>query len=765
VIPLALAECYHALGDYTDAETQYLQAASYQYLNTTVEAPFLWARLATLYLDWGDALFRQGDAAGALPIYSRVINPDDSQPSSVLYTTASLQPGAAIAEQVLANLASITTLNLDPDIMSVIAAVRGQLAKISGGLDFWGFWTATVPIWTFDYLQGVAVNFAQLAVSVERDVINFWDRADQSTLTRQQLTTNASAAAAEVSAAQAQVIAAQAQQTVYQDGAILAAQRAADAAANASEYATQSDLAISYQASSAQISGGDDGDPNQLNQLADQLLSGQGFSGSRATVAAATQLAGAKANRQYEIDSLGRQAAELATARAQANAEVAAAAAQTTAAQAAVAVATIRAQGAAALLSAFDNQTFTADVWQRMGDVLFRLYQRYLAMALYAAKLMQQAYNFETDQALAVIKPDYSTDEVKGLLGADSLLADIEWFTYDLVSSSRGKPQPVKQTLSLAERYPFTFETQLRRTGAMDFQTTLDDFDSYYPGAYAGRIVAVEVDVDGLVPPTGVSGSLTNSGISVYRLPYASWPDPQTPAVKYRVQSKETLVVSDYAARSDSLLIQPNARQLRIFEGAGVASTWHLELPKAINDIDYGALLDVRLTFYYQARYDPGIAAAVSQELAGRPGFTARQRAIPLRWIYPDAFFAFQRSGTLSFSLTPPDFRNNETQPQLTAVGVVVATDGSVSAGGLKAGLATPAHPAPVTATLDSNGLADSGSSGSPWAPLASGTALGQYAITLTAADNPSLAPGGTLDLAPIVNVALLMNYTFTPRS
>src|SRR5262249_2613086 len=167
------------------------------------------------------------------------------QPASVLYTAASLQPGAAIAGQVLADLAGIATLDLDPDIVSVIAAVRGQLAKISGGLDFLGFWTGTVSIWTFDYLQGGAVNFRQLAVSVERDVINFWDRADQATLTRQQLATSASAAAAEVSAAQAQFAAAQAQQTAYQDGAILAAQRAQDAAANAGEYAAKSDLAIS----------------------------------------------------------------------------------------------------------------------------------------------------------------------------------------------------------------------------------------------------------------------------------------------------------------------------------------------------------------------------------------------------------------------------------------------------------------------------------------------------------------------------------------
>jgi hypothetical protein len=730
-----------------------------------VEAPYLWGRLALLYLDWGDSLFRQGDSQDALPIYSRVINPDDTAPTSVLYTTPSLTPGADIALQVLANLASIASLNLDPDIVAVIAAAHGQLAKIAGGLDFWGFWPQTIPIWTFDYLQGVAANLAQLATSVERDVINFWDRAGQATLTRDQLVSNASAAAAEVSAAQSQVLAAKAQQTAYQDGAALAAQRAADARASANQYAAESSLAISYTASSAQISGGDDGDPNYLNQLADQLLSGQDISGSQATIAAATQLAGAKANQQYEIDSLNRQANELAAAQAQANAEATAAAAQTRAAQAAADVAEIRAQGANALLGAFDTQTFTADVWQRMGDTLYRLYQRYLSMALYAAKLMQCAYNFETDSSLTVIRPDYSSDQVKGLLAADSLLADIESFTYDLISSGTGKPQPVKQTISLSDRYPYLFETQLRTTGSMQFQTTMDDFDSYYPGAFAGRIAAVEVEVDSLVPPTGVSGSLTNAGISTYRLPFSAWPNPASPAVKYRVQPSETLILSDYAGRDDSLLIQPDSRQLRIFEGAGVASTWTLDLPKPINDIDYGALLDVRLTFYYQARFDPGIAAAVLQELASRPGFTARQRAIPLRWIYPDAFFAFQSSGTLSFSLDATDFRNNETQPQLTAVGVLVATDGTVSAAGLNVGLATPASAVPVTATLDANGLADSTTAGSPWLPLATGSAPGAYSITLAAADNPSLMHGGQLDPVPIVNVSVLMNYTFTPRS
>jgi len=116
---------------------------------------------------------------------------------------------------------------------------------------------------------------------------------------------------------------------------------------------------------------------------------------------------------------------------------------------------------------------------------------------------------------------------------------------------------------------------------------------------------------------------------------------------------------------------------LRIFQGAGVASSWHLELPKDVNDLDFGSLLDVRLVFYYKARFDPDLAARVTTELATRPGFVSRQRALPLRWLYPDAFFAFQDTGQLSFSLGRADFRTNETVPVLESVGLLVVTDSS----------------------------------------------------------------------------------------
>ncbi len=773
VIPLGLAECYHALGDWANAEKFYLQAAAYPYLNASLEAPYVWTQLATLYLDWGNALYMSGDATDALTAYEHVLNADGSVPTaSSLYTTATLAPAATAARSVVTNLAglvsdpaSASTLSLDPQLCSVILEVHQRLVQIAAGLDFWGHWAPRVPIWTFDYLQQVAVNFAQLAISAEQQVISYWDRADQGQLTQLQLSQQVSQANAEVSAAQAQTQAAQAQQQVYQLGLALAQQRTADAKANATQYASSSAAAIVHQALQTQLSGGDDGDAAQLNSYADIMMSGNyDLSDSRATLAAAEQLTAARLSQQYEVAALQRTAAELQTAQAQAQAEVTAANAQVTAAQAAQAVASLKAQQAAAMVSAFNAQTFTPDVWKAMGDEMMRMYQRYFAMALRTAKLMQQAYNFETDQQLSLIKSSYASDEIRGLLGADALMADIQGFTYDLITSTRGKVQPIQHTISLAQQYGWDFETQFRQTGSMTFETRIDDFDNYYPGTYAARIKSVQVNAVGLVPVTGLSGMLTCSGLSWYRLPSDLWATTEATGLKTRVQSSETLVLSDYSPATDALLYTPDTRMGAIFSGAGVVSSWQLDVPKEINDIDYGALLDVTITFLYEARFDPQLASRVQAQLASNPGTTSLQRGIPIRWLYPDLFFSFIQTGELTLTLAASDFPVNQTKPQLTSVGLQVSTSAPLAASGITFSLATPGNATAAKAATDANGAISSLTAGSAWAPLATGSVLGAYTLSVTAAENPALASKGTLDLSGIQNVALVLTYTYTPR-
>ncbi|MEZ4623068.1 MAG: hypothetical protein R2867_47260 [Caldilineaceae bacterium] len=160
--------------------------------------------------------------------------------------------------------------------------------------------------------------------------------------------------------------------------------------------------------------------------------------------------------------------------------------------------------------------------------------------------------------------------------------------------------------------------------------------------------------------------------------------------MKYRVQSRETLVLSDYFARQDALLLTHDSRMTKIFQGAGLASTWRLEIPKSINDIDYSALTDVRLTFYYKARFDPQLQQNVLTQLAARPGIYARQRGIPLRWIYPMRFSGFRIPGA---SHSPAPATSATTKPHRNLpIGVLVITDGVLSPAGLNVALSTPAR-------------------------------------------------------------------------
>ncbi|GAA4491672.1 hypothetical protein [Microbacterium panaciterrae] len=754
---LGLAECYHAIGQWATAESWYLKAASYAYLNAAVEAPYVWARLATLYLDWGDSLFRADDPASALPVYENVLTVDGTAPAGQLYTLAPLTPAADQARQAISQLSNPSAITASPAITAVLFDIQSRLAKIAGGLDFWGHWAQQVPIWTFDYLQSVAVNFCQLAIGAERDSMSFWEKADSGTLTRTQLTQNVSQSAAERQAAQRAVDAANAEVGAYQAAKSVASLRAQDARANAAEYTSKSWDWTMHQALSQQLSGGEDGDAGQLNALADRMMQG-GYSidGDRGTLAAAEGLTSARQQRDYEIDTMNRQAGELDAAAAQADKEVAAAQARALATQAQANAAAVRVANAQQLLAAFDDQRFTPDVWNALGDRMNQISGRYLTMALDVAKRMQRAYDFENDVVMTVIRPDYSADEVHGLLASDSLMADIQSFTYDLVTSTAPKPQPIAQTISLAERYPFLFETQLRRTGRIQFQTGLDDFDLRYPGTYAGRIEAVEVAVDGIVPSRGLSGTLTNAGISQYRVPASAGS-----GVKHRVQTGETLVLSDFDVRRDALVDHPDARRMRVFEGAGVASSWTLEFPKDANELQFASLIDVRLTFTYTARFDPDLKATVLQELASRPGANDRTRPFPLRWVFADAFFAFYGTGVLDVSLDRIDFSATETLPVLTGLSLVASATPATGAGGLVLTVTAPGA-APVKVTTAADGSVDATALA---AAVTGQSAFGGYRIALAAADNPGRVHNGALALDDIDNIALILSYSFTPRA
>lgn len=737
-IPVAMGEALRQLGSYEEAEGVLRSVADYTYVNTAIEIPALWQRLAGNARQWGDSLYKQEEAQKALKIYRRVLNPPGSADvvpsSSFLYSQARLK---AVGEQVKAVLSQGGGLEigeLNPALAVIVLEIRARLLQLQGGLDFLGMPADLVPIWDFSYLQSVARYFARQAVQAERQYVQFRDQAENERMTEKQLNHAVRIALAEKSLANEQLDAAQADTEVYEAGLDLAESRKSNAETDRALYEDMATTRLNEQTMRAYYTA-----PEHARKAVSDSVFWQGM-----------------ATLDYELGALERDIEELGLGVVVAQKQVESARAREAVAEQMTVVAHVKLKAAEDQLAAFSNQRFTPDVWFGMSDFMRAASDRYLDMAVHAARLMQRAYNFELDVERSLIKTDYSQEGVDGLLGADVLLADIDSFTHDLLSSVERKKIRLKHTLSLAQRYPFQFETKFRQSGHLEFETRLLDFERAHPGTFGARIERIEVLVDGLLPPRGVHGSLTNSGISRYR--------DQAANVKFRVHGKETLTFSEYDERRDGALFPARAEQLELFAGGGVGGSWILEVPPSTNDVDFRAIADVRVVFYYTARFDANLRQAVEAELLSLPGAHQESRILPLRQFYPDAFFSFQENGVLTFSVLPEDLPIHHEGPELLDLSLVVAAADDFAVEGLIVRLAVPGQPTPTAATVSAEGsvIIDDGH---PWQPLSSGPAVGEYRLEIRSDDNPDLDFEASAALEPIEDLALILEYDFTPRS
>lgn len=367
--------------------------------------------------------------------------------------------------------------------------------------------------------------------------------------------------------------------------------------------------------------------------------------------------------------------------------------------------------------------------------------QRYLYWATRIARLMERAYEFDFDATVDRIRLDYSAGAAAGMLGSDQLLADIDYFTYDRITRTTHKMLRASQSVSLAEQFPFAFATGFRRTGEIQFNTLLSDLERGYPGSYNHRVQAVEVTLVGLVPPGGLRGTLTNSGVSQYRA--------LTGDTKWRLQDIDTMLLSAYT-RNDAMMFRPRPELLSVFEGVGMASGWTLRFPPEINDVDFRFIVDVQVTFHYEAQFDRALAA----DVAARPVPAEALRAttsFSLGNDFPDRFYLWQNSGTATVTVGPEHLPHHHLDLKVRSISLQL----------LGAGAGPTPVPLTITApggatadvTPDATGRVPSGDPA--LAALATAEVRGDWALATTA------GPG---DRATVENILLFIEYDFTPR-
>jgi hypothetical protein len=756
ILPMSIADVYASMGNYADAETEFLTALQYRYINPQFEVTKVWTRLAETYLAEADAAYRaageDGTAIATVAAkYAQVVAADGSVPTtSPLYAQA---PFASFVARAQAILAAADPLSLDdnPQIIRLLVQARLRQQQIAAGLNFFGFPPAYVPPFSFTYLQNTARYFAQHAATLEQSYIQFKSQAENEDFRLQQIEQQVELARASVDLEQRGVQEAQAGVAVAGASVNYASQQLANAHTAQNDFSNTRWELLELAGLEAWSQAAAQDEDDEVHQT----ISGYSYYNvsdtRRSLVVQQLETKRTLISQEIEADRL---AGEVASAQAylgvaQAQLQQAQAAVATAAQR--VVVAQLQQRQAEDSRDFLSMKEFGARLWYELARSMRGLYETYLDSAIQIAALMERAYAAETGRDLRKIRFDYRNVATDNLLGSDTLLRDIDYFTLDLITTTRTKKAPLKVTMSLADLYPTAF-SGLVSTGVASFETTLEQFDRMYPGFYLHKVRNVELVLVGVSNGAGIHGTLRNIGVSTFR--------DAAGAVQQLVYPADVMPLSDFEIRQDIVIFQPAGDVLRLFENNGLATMWRLELPLGVNEIDLNQLIDVQVVLSFDAFFDAGLETTVR---AGLPTTGTASKATSMRVLAPDELFYLRQQGNGQLPFGVADFPRTQTARARTASTLRLTGPASLI-GGLVLRI-TPTGGAEMRVTTAADGTVAGAGAGDPLGALIGGDPATPLTISVAAADNPSKpASGTTVDLTALTDVQLLQEYSFSYR-
>jgi hypothetical protein len=418
----------------------------------------------------------------------------------------------------------------NPLVYAIVTEAQARLLQLDAGLNYLGYRDDYVPPWRFEFLLSRARYFAEHAKSAQRDYMNFLANAEreefQELSAEQAVVLEKSSIrieTARVDQCSLEVEAAQQSKELSDLVALDAAerQRAYKRFDETAEYwgdvsnvgaVAGVGAGVAVGAAAGAIAG-------PLGAVVGGVVGGLGalIGGIGSSTAQLAQNHIAAAQRDYELNCLA-----LAKAEAVAAAEVAAA--QLKVVRAAVVVASLqratallRHEFAVQSLRFLRNRTLNAEMWCRLSHHIRGIANTYLRYAVEMAFLAEQAYEFQADKRVDVIRFDYDISEMGDMLAADFLLRDIDTLEQDLIVTQRRRQQPVSYVLSLAREFPQALQ-DLRDSGSTIFTLPLEKLERRFPGLYNLRVGAVDVMPVALMDPTRFSLELSHLGVGQMRL-------------------------------------------------------------------------------------------------------------------------------------------------------------------------------------------------------------------------------------------------------
>src|ERR1043165_2340790 len=592
-------------------------------------------------------------------------------------------------------------LETNPVVYALIVEARTRLLQMESGLNYLGYSDDYVPPWRFQFLLDRARYFAEHAKNAQRDYLNFLNNAEHEEF--QELTTaqnvemeksNIRLETARVDQVKLEVESAKASDELAQLTASNANQRLSnyeDFDARADDLSDQvmlgTTLSAIGSAGSQAFSGaatgaaiGAAGGP--IGMVGGAILGGALglLSGAGQITAQEAQLEIASEQREFEKKNL-----ELAVGEAEQSAVVAQRQLAVTQAGLVVAgmqraTAVLRHEFALQNLQFLRNRTLNAELWYRLSAAIRDVADTYLRYGIEIAFLAEQAYEFEADKRINVIRFDYDSSDLGELLAGDFLLRDLDTLEQDLIVGQRIRQQQVRFVLPLSRDFPAALQ-ELRDTGSMTFSVRLEQLERRFPGLFNLRISSVDVLPLALMDSTRFSLELTHLGSGQVRL-HAESADPEDLlgtdwlsgleaewSIRLRTLPPETAVFSGLR-REDVGGISSffASNQLGAFEGVPAASAWRVDLSMKENRIVPDSLADLILTFTLSGYYDPTLRDAIDHA-------PRRPEAITT-WLsghqqFPDAFYQFNQSGQMDWQVTSDTLGLRGSVGELRNVGVL----------------------------------------------------------------------------------------------
>jgi hypothetical protein len=255
------------------------------------------------------------------------------------------------------------------------------------------------------------------------------------------------------------------------------------------------------------------------------------------------------------------------------------------------------------------NKGSNSQVYDYLVEKLTNRYFQTYQMALDFARRVERCYQFELGEKSSQFisaSAAYWDSQRGGFLAGTHLHFSLKQMEQSYLEKNRRDPEMTKH-VSLAQIAPLAL-LDLQRTGKCGFEIPEVLFDLDFAGQYFRRIKSVSITIPCVTGPyTSVCGRLTLASSKIRTVgdtqgdykENAPWSDPR---FSYFFPGQTSIATSH--CRNDSGMFELNFRDERYlpFEGAGVISTWSLELPMKFRNFDYHSISDVIVHINYTAR-------------------------------------------------------------------------------------------------------------------------------------------------------------------